>query len=577
MYTTRRPAALDLYLFEPKSSVRQITDGHGDNYDATFSPDGRWIVFASERQGEPHLYVIDLRHPAPPMPLTTGAFMDAAPAFTPDGETLLFVSDRDGNADVFSIQFRPDDPEAAGQARNLTHHPGGNFRPAVSPDGKTIAFSSDRYVDFPIPFEAEIYAMDRDGSNPRRLTTLKAMSGSPIWSRDGHTIFFYSNARSEGYRVWAMSADGTGQRALTPKSLSALSPALMPNGRIAFIATRSGDSAIMSVGRDGSGLRPEQAIEQSCRGLAFDPGSERWVCTGAGSLAGMEIETNGLPIAAPGTAHEVRLPDRILEMQGVHELFCSISPDGREFVAGQYPKAGVLDDMSLVISHLDGSGKRQVFRPPTSMPVWATSWARHADLIAFTVGPIFAPDDAVVDIWTVHSDGSHATNLTQGKFRNNSFPELTPEGRQIVFRSTRDGGKNIYIMNADGTDVRRVTNDSKVDTMPTISPSGDVIAYSGGGFRLYLQRLKDGAPVGAPQLFQDFSPSVHPHFSPDGKWIAFASRRAWLNDEAALSSPNSQPYGEIFAAPVDGSSTPIRLTHNRWEDSVPCWGLMPSS
>jgi hypothetical protein len=173
----------------------------------------------------------------------------------------------------------------------------------------------------------------------------------------------------------------------------------------------------------------------------------------------------------------------------VHELFCSIGPDGVEFVAGQYPRAGVLDDMSLVASHVDGSEKREIFRPPTSAPVWATNWARHADLIAFTVGPIFAPDEAVVDIWTVH---------------------------------------------------------------------GDV-----------------GEPDGPPTLFQEYHPSVHPRFSPDGKWLVFASRRAWLNDEAPLSHGNSQPYGEIFVAPVDGSAAPIRLTHNRWEDSVPCWGVMP--
>jgi Tol biopolymer transport system component len=237
--------------------------------------------------------------------------------------------------------------------------------------------------------------------------------------------------------------------------------------------------------------------------------------------------------------------------------------------------AGVLDDMSLVASHVDGSEKREIFRPPTSTPVWATSWARHADLIAFTVGPIFAPDEAVVDIWTVRGDGSHATNLTQGKFRNNSFPDLTPDGRQIVFRSTRDGGKNIYVMNSDGTHVRRITQTVATATMPTISPNGDMIAYSGGGFRLYLQRLKHGEPDGPPTLFQEYHPSVHPRFSPDGKWLVFASRRAWLNDEAPLSHGNSQPYGEIFVAPVDGSAAPIRLTHNRWEDSVPCWGVMP--
>src|SRR5580765_3766472 len=103
--------------------------------------------------------------------------MDAAPAFTPDGKALLFVSDRDGGADVFAMPF-------------LTHNPGGDFRPAVSPDGKTVAFSSDRAGKERFPFQAEIYAMTLDGSAPRRLTTLNTLSGSPAWSRDGHTLYF---------------------------------------------------------------------------------------------------------------------------------------------------------------------------------------------------------------------------------------------------------------------------------------------------------------------------------------------------------------------------------------------------
>ena len=79
------------------------------------------------------------------------------------------------------------------------------------------------------------------------------------------------------------------------------------------------------------------------------------------------------------------------------------------------------------------------------------SWARRTDLIAFTVGPVFASEDAVVDIWTVHGDGSQATNLTKGEFCNNAFPDLTADGREIVFRSTRDGKKGIYLMSSDGT------------------------------------------------------------------------------------------------------------------------------
>jgi Tol biopolymer transport system component len=567
-YTTRRPANWHLFLVEEGSPPRQITSGLALDYDATFSPDGRWVVFCSEGSGNPHLYAIDTAHPGSPRQLTRGQFMDAAPAFTPDGKMLLFVSDRAGNADLFAVPFRPDDTAAASEARNLTHNPAGDFRPAVSPDGKTVAFSSDRDHFEPYPYKAEIYVSKLNGSEPRRLTTTDAMNGSPAWSHDGRTLYFYSDRDGGSFRIWAMDSDGRHPRALTPKDLAAFSPAVMRDGRVAFTMKRSDGFQIMSVKADGSDVRLEGKAQPSCQGPEFDRHTGRMVCTGQGSdLGGPRVFSD---------AHdEVRLPDRVLEVQPVHSLFCSISPSGLEFVSSESATAGELIDTRLVVRSFDGSREREVFRPAKGAEVWATSWAHRSDLIAFTVGQPFAPDDAVVDIWTVQGDGSNPKNLTDGRLLNNAFPDLTADGREIAFRSTRDGEKAIYLMNSDGTEARRVATEPAggIATMPSISPNGDMIAFS--TFKIYAQDLKDGKPVGSPRLLQEYFPSVHPRFSPDGKWIVFASRRAWLNDEGPLSNGESQPYGEIFLAPVDGASEPIRLTHNKWEDSVPCWGVMP--
>src|SRR3954468_5255053 len=145
IYTTLRPANKELYLFEPGATApKPITNDPALDYDATFSPDGRWVVFCSERAGNPDLYAQDLTKSHAPQRLTEGSFMSASPAFTPGGKTLLFVSDRDGNADIFSMLFDPAHIAAADAARNLTHSSGGDYRPSVSPDGKTIVFSSDR-------------------------------------------------------------------------------------------------------------------------------------------------------------------------------------------------------------------------------------------------------------------------------------------------------------------------------------------------------------------------------------------------------------------------------------------------
>jgi len=288
-----------------------------------------------------------------------------------------------------------------------------------------------------------------------------------------------------------MDSDGAHQRALTPKEMSAFSPAVMPNGRIAFAVKKPDGFQIMAAA-DGSDVRLESGTQPDCQGPAVDHQNGRMVCTAKGSVS------NGPSFVAHGAHDGVRLPGRILDVQGVYPLFCSISPDGLEFVTGQSLTAGESNDLHLVANHLDGSKERDVFRPSKSATVRATSWARRADLIAFTVGPQFAPDDAVVGIRTVHSDGSGATNLTQGKFRINAFPDLTADGSEIVFRSTRDGNKQIYLMNSDGTNVRRITTDpaDPHDTLPSISPNGDMIAFS-SNFQIYVQPLKHSKPDGA--------------------------------------------------------------------------------
>jgi Tol biopolymer transport system component len=77
-----------------------------------------------------------------------------------------------------------------------------------------------------------------------------------------------------------------------------------------------------------------------------------------------------------------------------------------------------------------------------------------------------------------------------------------------------------------------------------------MIAFSSdrgaGQFQIFLQPIKDGKPDGPPRQFtHGFSPNMHSRFSPDGKWLVYASAHGWLNDEYALSNGNPQPYGEL--------------------------------
>ena len=188
-YTTSRPANWDLYVFtRPGESPRKLTSDPGLEYDPAVSPDGRWVVFTSERRGNPDLYALDLKGGAEPRLLIDGRGLEDQAAFSGDGKSLVFVSTEAGNADIFQIPFTPDRTATMAEARPLVQHPSADLRPALSPDGTKLAFSSDR--DLPVraisPItrlrDGDLYVFDIPAKRLQKLTSSAGWEGSPSWS-----------------------------------------------------------------------------------------------------------------------------------------------------------------------------------------------------------------------------------------------------------------------------------------------------------------------------------------------------------------------------------------------------------
>jgi len=188
-----RRIGISIFPGDEGNSFEKFTSHPSLDYDAVISPDGKWIVFTSEMTGIPQLFVKSTEgDQSAELLVKSNSFQDQA-AFSPDGSQLAFVASHEGNSEIYLIPFIPDSIQDVAAARNLTHHPGGDFRPAFCPNGKQIAFSSDRgnkivpHPRFPFARQrtGDIYVMDVDGENLKRLTNSVSWDGSPVWTDVG--------------------------------------------------------------------------------------------------------------------------------------------------------------------------------------------------------------------------------------------------------------------------------------------------------------------------------------------------------------------------------------------------------
>ncbi|HJR08162.1 MAG TPA: hypothetical protein VJ842_12950 [Pyrinomonadaceae bacterium] len=605
VYSTFRPGNWDVYYFARRGSApKRLTDDVGLDYDAVFSPDGRWVIYCSERRGSPDLYAIDLQNEGSPRLLIEDEAMEDQAVISPDGRTLAFVSDRDGSADIYLIPFKPEKTQSMKQARKLTSHAGGEFRPSFSPDAKTIAFSADWDVLPTGPAaqrsrEGEIYLMDADGRNLRRLTTSPGWDGSPVWSGDGRTIYFYAK-RGDKFRIWAMNADGTNARAVSPAALaSALSPALTPEGRIIFAANLGSMDApnwkILSVAPDGTDQRTESDEARDYWNPAVHAKSGAMVCHAPGpwqkELPAGEPGLMEGPLLTPNSPAYVRLPDRTVAIYPVRNFAVTVAPHGQKIATTD----SFYNSHYLAVSNLDGSGQKIIFErkdQKKTPPLYVPSWSKDGEWIAWMGGLPFGPPTENADIWKMRADGSGAVNLTPNTPGNDGFPDFSGDGNWIVFRSGRTGNFDIFLMKSDGTGVTNLTNNPAYDAFPSFSPLGLEVAFASNRdgvldekqrlktFEIYTLKIKpDGTAGELRRITNSPGQDSHPRYSPDGRWLIFASEQGGINDEEPVIQElffAPQSYGEIYAVRLKDLKV-VRLTHNKWEDGTPSWGASPSN
>ena len=261
--------------------------------------------------------------------------------------------------------------------------------------GGRIAFESNRVG----PGIFEIYSMNSDGSDVRRLTSLREYSRDPSWSPDYTRIVFDSGPQDEdeGREIYVMNADGSGITRLTYNQVKDYDPSWSPTGsRIAYTSYER-NWEIFSMNTSGGG--------------------------------------------------RVNLTNRVGP-----DMDPCWSPDGTKIAfSSGYGWA----DYEIWVMNADGSGKTQL--TDNSADDTDPSWSTDGTRIAFE-----SDRDGDIEIWVVNADGSGARNLTNNP-SDEVDPSWMNGAERIVFGSYRSGNGEVYIMNSDGSGVTRLTYDPMVD------------------------------------------------------------------------------------------------------------------
>ncbi|MFY9621512.1 MAG: PDZ domain-containing protein [Pyrinomonadaceae bacterium] len=461
--------------------------------------------------------------------LTTGVGREFSPLFSPDGQWIAFTGEYDGNVDIYVM------PAAGGVPRRLTYHPGGDQLSGWTPDGKSVLFVSGRQAES--GRTGQLFTMAIDGVNPTLVPLPMAYEGS--YSPDGARIAYVPLPRS--FQAWKRYRGGTA----TPVYIANLSDSsveriprtdsndfnpMWPSGdsrKVYFLSDREGTITLFAY--DTVSKRISEAIEND--GLDIKSASasaDAIVYEQFGSINLYDLKsgkTKRVPVTINADIPSVRakyekVADRILNASlsptgaralfeargeiitvpaekgdvrnltnttGVADRDPAWSPDGK-WIAYFSDESG---EYALHLRQQSGMGevkKISLGNPPSFF--YAPNWSPDSKKIAFT--------DKRLNLWYVDLDKGTPIKVDSSRRGAGFNASWSPDSRWLAYtRPVESWYSAVFIYSLEEAKTRQVTDGLSDASSPTFDKNGK---------HLYFMASTDIGPK-----LSGFDMSSYPH------------------------------------------------------------------
>ncbi len=458
----------DLWVVSSQGGkATRLTDHVAYDGEPVWSPDGQWLAFTSNRNGNSDVFIMDAQGGIPRQ-LTFHSGNDVATDFTPDGQWVIFTSGRSSSSSVFKIHV-----DGGNALPLLDTYWSWPYQARLSPDGNSVLFSLGMENGF-------LWRRGYQGSNTAKIW-IKGLSETkgqlvfgderncfwPQWSEDGTQVYFVSDRQFDNKNIWSISPDGSGLKAITTFSRD--------------------DVKWMSVARHA----PFAAYEREF-GL--------WVTDlDTGNSRRIEIE-------APTETKE----NRFFFVNNASVSEYRLSPDGKKIAA-------VVRGDIFVLS-TEGEYARNITETP-----WRESdidWDKDSKNIVY-----ISDTDANPELYIVSALGDQEPKQLTRSEEDELLPRFSPDGKTIAFYR---GKRQLRLINPDGTaDRLLIESDFGGRFADSFSWSPDsryiaIVPQKNGNSDIFAVEVQTGKqyPLTNTAYNED-----SPLWSSDGKFLLFGSNR----------------------------------------------------